>query len=227
MDNKSQKSWYVILNVWLPNLSYLGVIITLFIIMVQVFYARRTMVETSEWEKAKVTIENIKQFKENLTTTELYGKTEALRLSSDELWPDFSTPENFMFSDTLLKMYWSFFDDDQMKGVEDFEKTLAILNDFAYPIIMGYASEIGSFQSVMKDYYAYCNFIMPYTFREYVNIGHYAKLLYRLWRVRIEQVTFENPQRFFEVLEKGELFNSENITDCMLCFEEPKLPRLL
>ena len=43
--------------------------------MAQVIIARRSMVESSEWEKAKVTIENIERFQENLKETALGTRT--------------------------------------------------------------------------------------------------------------------------------------------------------
>ena len=218
MDNEQKKAWLDKLNVWLPNLYYVGTLITLALIMAQVFYAKRSMVESSEWEKAKMTIDNIKQFKENLPKTVLYGQTEALAFS-DWLLPDFSVPENFKFADTLIYVYWSICDGEQLKLREDFEQTLSILNDFAYPIIMGYASEKGSFQNAFKEYCSYCNYIMPYAFKEYVNMGHHAKLLYRLWRVRFEQLAVQNPQKFIEHLEEAQQTYSGNFTDYMLCFE--------
>ena len=49
---------------YLQNLYYAGTLISLFFIMAQVFYAKRTMKESSEWEKAKLTIDNVERFKE-------------------------------------------------------------------------------------------------------------------------------------------------------------------
>jgi len=209
MSNKQKKGS----KGWLSNLVSVCTLITLFLIMAQVFLTRRANIETSEWEKAKVTIENIERFKENLKETALYGKTEALRFSTN-LFPDLSTPEGYKASDTLRKIYWSLFD-DELKMKDDFEKSLAILNAFAYPIIMGYASEMGSYQSVMLEYSTYSNYIMPGAFHGYQYVGLHAKLLHRLWRVKFELIAFRgldfDNNEHIEELEK-------NINN-LLCFE--------
>ena len=154
--------------------------------MAQAYFARRSMIQSSEWEKAKMTIENITRFKENLKETALHGRTQTFWLAGRP-WPDLTTPEGFAYSDTLRIVYLSIFE-DHTNFFEDFEKTFSILDDFAYPIIMGYASEMGSFKSVIKEYYTYGNFILPLAFHEsgYKHMGYHAKLLYRLWRVRVE-----------------------------------------
>ena len=210
MNNEQKKSGHDKFNLWLANLSYAAVLITLILIMVQVYYAKQTMVEANEWEKAKVTIENIERFKENLSKTALYGKTEALWFAGRQ-WPDMTTSQGFELSDTLRIIYWSLCDSNQLKMTIDFEKTLAILDAFAYPIIMGYASETGSYQSVIKEYYTYGNYILPIAFHEpgYKYMGNYAKLLYRLWRVKSE----------LQFLASMDIeFVTKNINN-MLCFE--------
>jgi len=169
----------------LLNLYYISTSLTLFFIMAQVFLARRAVIQSNEWEKSKLTIENIEHFKEKLKEIKLYGKTEAL-IFADRLWPDFTTPEGRKASENLLNFYRSFFESD-LERREDIEKSLAILNAFAYPIIMGYASELGSYQSLSYEFNTYNNFIMPIVFEGYPKIGHHAKLLHRLWRVRHEQ----------------------------------------
>ena len=198
---------------WLSIIYGIATLLTLFFIMAQAFLARQAMIQSNEWEKAKVTIENIEHFKEKLQETALYGKTEALRFS-DKIWPDFSTSKGWEASDTLQRIYWSLFE-DKLKVLEDYEKSLAILDAFAYPIIMGYANEFGSFQSVIREYYMYSNYIMPYAFKTYVHIGHHAKLLHRLWRVRTEQVLLKNPY-----IDESQIVNTlaENINN-LLCFE--------
>ena len=175
---------------WMSNLYQIGTLLTLFFIMAQVFLARRSMIQSNEWEKAKVTIENIEHFKEKLKEVELYGKTEVL-IFADRTWPDFTTPEGWKASEPLRKLYGSFFEED-FKRREDVEKSLAILNAFAYPIIMGYASEFGSYQSVSLEFNTYNNFVMPIVFDGYKKIGHHAKLLHRSWRVRHEQEIVKN-----------------------------------
>jgi len=198
---------------WMSNLYHIGTLLTLFFIMAQVFLARNAMIRSSEWEKARVTIENIEHFKEKLKEIELYGKTEAL-IFADRIWTDFTTPEGWKASEHLRNLYGSFFEDD-LKRREDLEKSLAILNAFAYPIIMGYASELGSYQSVSYEFNTYNNFIMPFVFNGYPKIGHHAKLLHRLWRVRFEQ----------EIVENIDFNNNSHIAEInanknnLLCFE--------
>ena len=143
---------------YLQNLYYAGTLISLFFIMAQVFYAKRTMKESSEWEKAKLTIDNVERFKENLTHTKLYGSDAFLVLADSRVWPDFTTPDGQKVADTLRIVYFSQFS-SQLEARDDFEKSLSILDAFAYPIIMGYASEMGSFQSVAKEYYALGSFM--------------------------------------------------------------------
>ena len=205
MNNEKKKLKNNNFNVWLANLSYIAVVITLILIMLQIFYAKRTMDESSEWEKAKMTIENVERFKENLTKTKLYG-TDALYLGN-YLFPDFTTPEGNKFADTLRTVYYSMFADEielqegfqkifmtNRKLIDDVLRTFDFLDAFAYPIIMGYASEMGSYQMVVKDYYSFSNFIMPDVLGTFQNenLGKSAKLLYRLWRVRIEQTFIKN-----------------------------------
>ena len=205
------------LKTWLLNLYYISTSLTLFFIMAQAFLARNSMKQSSEWEKAKVTIENIERFKENLTQTTLYDHPEALAFS-DRLLPDFSTSKGFEASDTLRKIYISFFE-DQLEMRKDFEKTLAIFNAFAYPIIMGYASELGSFQSVMGEFHQYSSYIMPWAFKEYKQVGHHVKLLYRLWRVRIELLFITNPS--IDESQILEIFMND--INYMLCFEDTEV----
>jgi len=211
MDNEQKKSRNDKFNVWLANLSYIAVVITLILIMVQIFYAKRTMNEAHEWEKAKMTIENIERFKEQLKETALYGKTGTLWFAGRS-YPDMTTPKGYELTDTLRTVYFSLFD-DRAKAFEDFEKTLNILDAFAYPIIMGYASETGSFQSAIKEYYTYGNFIMPIAFHAqgYKYMGNSAKLLYRLWRVKSELLTVFN-------MDIEDLKKNFSIND-LLCFD--------
>ena len=202
---------------WLPNIYYISASLSLLFIVAQVFLARRAMIQSSEWEKSRLTIENIEHFKEKLKETALYGKTDVL-IYADRLWPDFTTSEGRNASLNLREIYRSIFAGDELKTREDVEKSLAILNAFAYPIIMGYANEIGSYQSVSYEYNTYNNIIMRIVFEGYPKIGHHAKLLHRLWRVRHElsvveailTMDFNNNSNVAEV--------KENINN-MLCFE--------
>ena len=187
MNSEQKKSRGERMNLWLSNLYYVGTLVSLLFILAQVYYAKRSMVESSEWEKAKITIENIERFKAEISSSPL-NSTE-IWLFSDKLWPDFSTPEGQKASDTLRVVYVSLFNDSII--IEELVRSIDIMNAFAYPIIMGYASEIESSQSVIRQYYTYGNYIMPFAFNDFPNIGHHAKLLYRLWRIRYEQLIID------------------------------------
>ncbi len=224
MENKEQKrKWYTKVSTWLPNLYYVGTLVSLFFILAQIFYAKRSIVESSEWEKAKMTIENIEQFKLELTKSPL-ASTEVWP-HGDKLFPDFSTPKGWGSpqADSLFRIYISLFNDgiedkDEVlrEAREEVERMIDVMNTFAYPIIMGYASEVGSSQNVARQYYSCGSIIMPIVFREYPNIGFHAKLLYRLWRIRYESMivdtTLNNPN-------KRNLENIEKNLDNMLFFE--------
>jgi len=162
-----------------------------------------------------------------LKETALYGKTEALRFS-DTLWPDFTTPVGYIASDTLRKIYHSFFEDSN-QAIDDYEKTLTILNTFAYPVIMGYASETGSMHNAILEYYTYSNYIMPDAFHKYKNIRHCAKLLYRLWRVKAELIFLPNWD--IEKVKKNRnillLFDETEVTTSSLKRYEKKLEKEL
>ena len=105
--------------------------------MAQAYFARRSMIQSSEWEKAKVTIENTANFKEKLKETALYGKTEALRFS-DRLWPDFTTPEGYIASDTLRNIYHSFFENSTDFHIQSvtliYEEAVGLNTIFLLPI---------------------------------------------------------------------------------------------
>jgi hypothetical protein len=91
---------------------------------------------------------------------------------------------------------------------------IEILDAFAYPIIMGYASETGSYQNVMRLYHWYSNFIMPDAFQIFPNMGIHAKLLYRLWRIRDEQMVVDI------ALKHADYDRLMERKDHMLCYEE-------
>lgn len=196
MKNKRlKKNWGRKISRWLPNLYYVGTLVSLLFILAQAFYAKRSIVESSEWEKAKMTIENIEQFKIESSKSPVANKE--IWLFGDRLNPDFSTREGSTSprADTLRHVFESLFIDDTkdkkewtISATNELERMIDVMDAFAYPIIMGYANEIGSFRSVARQYYTYGAYIMPYAFAQYPNIGIHAKLLYRLWRVRYEQV---------------------------------------
>jgi len=215
MGKEQEKTQKAKFSVWLANLSYIGVLITLILIVVQVYYAKQTMIESNEWEKAKVTIENIERFKERLKETALYGKIEVLWFSGN-LWPDLTTLQGYNSSDTLQIIYRSLFV-DKLDLFNDFEKTLAIMDDFSYPIIMGYASDLGSFQNTIKEYYSYGNYIIPIALHSsgYKHVGNCAKLLYKLWRIRAEIIILKDYD--FAYIKKEA--NKNNL----LCFDETEI----
>jgi hypothetical protein len=168
---------------WLQNVYHIGMLVSLVFILAQVYYARSSMVQTSEWEKAKMTIENIERFREALSISPL-SKNDIWQLG-DGLWADLSTQKGFDQTDTLRTVFWSLYNND-IDALDEVFRMIEVMDDFAYPIIMGYASETGSYQSAMRQYYTYGNFIMPLAFHNTPLIGIHAKLLYRLWRIRNE-----------------------------------------
>ena len=121
MSNEKKYSFYSRFSVSLQNLYYVGTLVTLIFIMAQVFFAKRAMNESSEWEKAKMTIENIERFKTNLTEVKLYG-SEIMRLG-DGAWPDFSTDEGRKSVETLYFAYKSLFTNEDEK-THDMMKTI-------------------------------------------------------------------------------------------------------
>jgi hypothetical protein len=239
----TDRNWYSKFTAALPNLYYAGTLISLIFIVAQVFYAKRSILESSEWEKAKLTIENIEQFKQELNKSPLAATD--VWLQADRLLPDFSIPEGYGSpeADTLFSVYVSLFN-DSITGKEkiltelreETERMIDVMNTFAYPIIMGYASEMGSFQNVSRQYYTIGAFIMPIAFRTYRNIGIHAKLLYRLWRIRFELMGLDNSLRDpgdgeFEDLKKYRqmmlFYEATEITEASLRQYRKKLVREL
>jgi len=170
---------------WIRNISYLGGLTSLVFIMVQAFFAGRAINQSNEWEKAKMTIENIERFKERINMSPL-SKDNVWR-AGDELWADISTPEGYHLTDTLRRLHNSLFD-NEIDEIDDLIRMIDALDAFAYPIIMGYASETGSFQNIFYLYYMYSNFILPDFFHDIPLLGLNAKLLYRLWRIKLEMM---------------------------------------
>ena len=195
---------------WLQDVYHIGMLVSLVFIMAQVYYARSTMLQTSEWEKAKMTIENIERFKEALIISPLSDN--GLWLLGDGIWTDASTSKGWEQTDTLRVIYFSLFDNVVDRNDENI-RMIEVMDDFAYPIVMGYASETGSFQSVMRQFSTYGNFIMPFAFHGTPLIGLHAKLLYRLWRIKMEIVAVENAidGSFNWLMERK---------DRMFCYEE-------
>ena len=219
MSKEKKESFASKFNIGLQNLYYIGTLVSLFIILAQVFYAKRSITESSEWEKAKLTIENVERFKKSLSEIKLY-ESEVFILG-DGAWPDFSTIDGRKSADTLITAHRSLFFNDTERQY-DLLKSLDILDGFAYPIIMGYASEIGSFQSVIREYYTLSNFIMPQVFD--FPVGHHAKLLYRLWRIRCEYLfCFELKDINNLSTEELEDLNKPENINRMLCFEDAEV----
>lgn len=185
MSDKQKKSWGARISSWLPNLYYVGTLVSLCFILAQAYYAKQSIIESSEWEKAKMTVDNAEKFKQELQRSPL-AKGNILALG-DSHYPDFSTNEGWNASEPLRIGFWNHFEDKD-EARKEFFRLLEVLDSFAYPIIMGYANESGSFNMVARLYYSYSAFIMPDAFREMPNIGHHAKLLYRLWRIRSEKL---------------------------------------
>jgi hypothetical protein len=203
---------------WLQNIYHIGMLVSIIFIMVQTYYARSSMIRTSEWEKAKMTIENIERFKENVKS---FPISDLWRLG-DDLWADFSTPAGYKLADTLRFTFFPLFD-NQTELLNEFIKMLEVMDAFAYPIIMGYASEEGSFQSsVIRQYHSYSNILMSDAYHDFPDLGVHAKLLYRLWRIRYEILYFDNILTYGEEsLSDSSLYNhlKERI-DHLLCYEE-------
>ena len=203
---------------WIQNLYYLCTLGTLIFIMAQAYYAKCSIDQSREWEKAKITIENIEKFKENLKSIPIPDKE--LWELGDRIWADFSTSKGFELSDSIRYFLYYFFNNfDEAKN--NFVQMIDIMDAFAYPIIMGYASEFGSYQSVVRQYYMYSSFIMPEAFHTYKNIGHNSKLLYRLWRIRYEIMTIDNLLAEYANNSFDPLFIKERF-DHLLCFDGTK-----
>ena len=175
------------LSTWLKNIYYVGTLGSLTFIMFQAFYAKNSVIESSEWEKAKMTIENIENFNKNIIDCVIPADYEL----ADKLWADFSDPEKFHLSEPLRNAYILEFN-DSYEASKNTIRALEVFNSFAYPIIMGYASEEASFQNSKYNFQIYSSFIMPYAFAEFSRIGFHAKVLYRLWRIRIEKMIIDD-----------------------------------
>lgn len=215
MGDKQKKSWGAKITRWLPNLYYIGTLVSLCFILAQVYYAKHSIIESSEWEKAKITIENVTKFQDELNKSPLSDE-DVLSLG-DKPYPDFSTKEGWEATDTLRVIYEQLFN-YQVEMRKDFYQLLYVFEAFAYPIIMGYANEEGSFQMTIKQYYAYGSFIMPYLFHHYPNMGHHAKLLFSLWRIKSEIM-------FIDELMKQDQQTIDIRMEYVhfLCFEEKKV----
>lgn len=222
------RNWDKKISRWLPNLYYVGTLVSLIFILAQAFYAKRSIVESSEWEKAKMTIENVERFKIESSKSPVSNKE--IWLFGDRLNPDFSTLEGSTSprADTLRHVFESLFIDETKDKKEwtisatyELERMIDAMDAFAYPIIMGYANEISSFRSVARQYYTYGAYIMPYAFTQYPNIGIYAKLLYRLWRVRYEQILVVDHAAQYP--KKYEIEHLAKQKDNLLFFEEEEI----
>ena len=170
---------------WLENIYYIGMLASIFFILGQAYYARRSIVESSDWEKAKMTIQNIEQFNERLKGSPL--DREEVWMLGDSPWADFSTRKGWEQTDTLRRIYYTLFD-NETEAIVEFRRLIDVMDAFAYPIIMGFASDMGSYQSsINRQFYTFGSFIIPISYHRYRNTGVHAKLLYKLWRIRQEQ----------------------------------------
>ena len=215
MSNKEKRSK------WLEQIYYVGMLMSIFFILGQAYYARRSIMQTNEWEKAKMTIENIERFKESLTDSPI----EDVWMLGDRIWADFSTSKGREMADTLLVTFNSLYDNDRTKVFPEYIRMIEIMDAFAYPIIMGYASEESSCLSTMRQYYAYSNFIMPEAYNTFRNIGIHAKLLYRLWRIRYEIMVIDTYVSSFESLADIDLSRFKERQDHLLCYEEADISK--
>ena len=210
MSNKEKKSK------WLEQIYYIGMLVSIFFILGQAYYARRSIMQSSEWEKAKMTIENIERFKENIADSPI----EDVWQLGDRIWPDFSAPVRVGVADTLLRTFNSLYDNDIYKVFSEYIRMIEIMDAFAYPIIMGYASEETSLLSTMRQYHAYSNFIMPEAFNTFRNIGFHAKLLYRLWRIRFEISIIDNYVATFESMTDSDIYRLKEYQDHLISYDE-------
>jgi hypothetical protein len=203
---------------WLQNIYHIGMLVSIIFIMVQAYYARSSMIRTSEWEKAKMTIENIERFKENVKSFPIYD----IWFLGDNFWADASTPEGYKLADTLRSTYYLLFE-SRTDATNEMIRMVEVMDAFAFPIIMGYASEEVSYQSVIRQYSTYSNFIMPSAFKVFQNIGANAKLLYKLWRIRLEILIIDTYITEYVSTQDSDVFNPlRERFDHMLCFEGTK-----
>jgi hypothetical protein len=175
-------------------------------------------VQSSDWEKARMTIENIERFKEGMNRSPL-SKNEVWILG-DKTWPDISTSEGWQLTDTLRKVYWKLFD-NQSNADDERIRLIEVMDTFAYPIIMGYASEEISFLSGMRQFYTYGNFVLPDVFRKNLFIGVHAKLLYKFWWMKMEiwivDKCIENDWKYDEMKQNPFMSGA----DLIFNYEEP------
>jgi hypothetical protein len=203
---------------WVQIITSIGTLASVIFFMLQAYYARHLIVRSSEWEKAKMTIENSERFKEGMNLSPLSNSK--VWTLGDGTWPDLSTPESWQITDTLRKVFFSLFDND-VEAENELIRLIEVMDAFAYPIIMGYASEEISFLSGMRQFYTYGNFVLPYVFRDNMFIGVHAKLLYRLWRIKSEIWAMDRCKDMgwkFEERVKNQIMSGQEL---MLAYEEP------
>jgi len=193
---------------------------SLLFIMMQAYYARRSIVQSSEWEKAKLTIENIERFKEKMESSPL--SKDNMFVAGDRLWPDASDTAKYHLTDTLRTIYWSLFETEAAPMAE-LIRLIETMDAFAFPIIMGYASEEISYQSAMRQFYTYGNFVMPQLFKWKMFIGVYAKPLYKLWRIRFEIMNIDLAIKLLEEEGDEKILQEDLIErkDYLICYKAP------
>lgn len=122
---------------------YIAAILSFIFILGRVVFARRSIVESSQWEKAKITIENIDKFKETLAHSPI---ADTIWWRAEGILPDFETEKGRqLYYDSIFPLYISLFTTEteagrvvqEVEAREEIFRFLDVMNDFAYPIIMG------------------------------------------------------------------------------------------
>ncbi len=220
----------------LQSFYYAGTLITLVLIAVQAFYAKRTVTQSGQWEKAKVTIENIDRFKSYMASTTMGDAGKWLKANG--VWPDFETYRGRQaYNETLAPVYVSLFgfaDTVTMSDVRMLSEHLRLvdaMDAFAYPIIMGYANEWESFQIASREMMLSGNLAIPQVIYSTPNVGHYARRLYKLWRIRFEIINIDewivsgNPELF--PVDRAFCYEGTEVTEASLKKYRRKIERML
>ncbi len=220
----------------LQSFYYVGTLITLVLIAVQAFYAKRTVTQSSQWEKAKVTIENIDRFKSYMASTTLGDVSKWLK--ADGMWPDFETDHGHQaYMETLAPVYISllgFADTVTISDVRVLSEHLRLvdaMDAFAYPIIMGYANEWEAFQIASREMMLSGNLAIPQVIYSTSNVGHYARRLYKLWRIRFELLQIDgviasgHPEVFS--VDRAFCYEGMEVTEASLKKYRRKIERML
>ncbi len=220
----------------LQSFYYAGTLITLVLIAVQAFYAKRTVTQSSQWEKAKVTIENIDRFKSYMVSTSMGDAAKWQK--ADGIWPDFETERGRrVYEETLAPVYVSLFgfaDTVAMNDVGMLSEHLRLvdaMDAFAYPIIMGYANEWETFQIALREMMLSGNLAIPQVIYSTPNVGLYARRLYKLWRIKIEiqsidaYISSGHPESFS--VDRAFCYEGTEVTEASLNKYRRKIEKML